>query len=171
MSLVVVGQESSNDAALLVKSLLLFRRNPIRLHFLVDPTARHILSTLMRTWNNVVIALTFANNVEPADPEKDVVEYFEEMLRKKKATLRAHFLNLHIKSETVEMLTGRVFPTGSEEHYSCLACRTGELTSGKAVWMHVSQKEKGLFLKLLGIILTFSSSLEPQVEVQVWLQV
>ena len=38
---------------------------------------------------------------------------FEEILRKKKATLRAHFLNLHIKSETVEMLTGRVFPTGS----------------------------------------------------------
>ena len=49
VSVVVVGQESSNEAALLVKSLLLFRHNPIRLHFLVDPTARHILSTLMRT--------------------------------------------------------------------------------------------------------------------------
>ena len=51
VSIVVVGQGSSSDAALLVKSLLLFRRNPIRLHFLVDPTARHILSTLMRTWH------------------------------------------------------------------------------------------------------------------------
>ena len=59
MSLVVVGQESSNDAVLLVKSLLLFRRNPIRLHFLVDPTARHILSTLMRTWHLYGIEYNF----------------------------------------------------------------------------------------------------------------
>ena len=59
MSIVVVGQESINDAALLVKSLLLFRHNPIRLHFLVDPTARHILSTLMRTWHLYGIEYNF----------------------------------------------------------------------------------------------------------------
>ena len=39
------------DVALLMKSILLLRHNPIRFHFLVDHTAKHILSTLLRTWH------------------------------------------------------------------------------------------------------------------------
>ena len=51
LAIVVRGYKLSRDAALLVKSVLLFRRNPIRFHFVADPIAKHILSTLMRTWH------------------------------------------------------------------------------------------------------------------------
>ena len=47
----VGGQESCNQAALLIKSILLFRRSPIRLHLLVDPPSRHVMGTLLRTWH------------------------------------------------------------------------------------------------------------------------
>ena len=45
------GQESCSRAALLIKSILLFRRSPIRLHLLVDPPSRHVMGTLLRTWH------------------------------------------------------------------------------------------------------------------------
>ncbi|CAI8027814.1 LARGE xylosyl- and glucuronyltransferase 2 [Geodia barretti] len=45
------GQESCNRAALLIKSILLFRQSPIRLHLLVDPPSRHVMGTLLRTWH------------------------------------------------------------------------------------------------------------------------
>ena len=44
----VRGYNSSRDATILVKSILVFRKNPIRFHFIVDPIAKH---TLMRTWH------------------------------------------------------------------------------------------------------------------------
>ena len=51
LAIVVRGYNSSRDATILLKSVLVFRKNPIRFHFIVDPIAKHILSTLMRTWH------------------------------------------------------------------------------------------------------------------------
>ena len=51
VAIVVRGQSSCTHAALLIKSILLFRRNPIRFHFFVDDAAQYILSTLMSTWH------------------------------------------------------------------------------------------------------------------------
>ena len=51
LTIVANGYNSSRDAAILVKSVLVFRTNPIRFHFIVDPIAKHILSTLMRSWH------------------------------------------------------------------------------------------------------------------------
>lgn len=45
------GQESCNRAALLIKSILIFREGPIRLHLLLDSTCQHVLGTLLRTWH------------------------------------------------------------------------------------------------------------------------
>ena len=51
LAVVVRGYKSCRDVALLMKSILLLRHNPIRFHFLIDHTAKHILSTLLRTWH------------------------------------------------------------------------------------------------------------------------
>ena len=59
VAVVVRGLLSSNYAALLIKSILLFRQNPISFHFLVDPPAKHILSTLLRTWHLHGVEYTF----------------------------------------------------------------------------------------------------------------
>ena len=51
VAITVRGQSSCIQAALLIKSILLFRRNPIRLHFLVDDSTQYILHTLLSTWH------------------------------------------------------------------------------------------------------------------------
>ena len=59
VAVVVRGLLSSNYAALLIKSILLFRQNPISFHFLVNLPAKHILSTLLRTWHLYGVEYTF----------------------------------------------------------------------------------------------------------------
>ena len=51
VAIMLRGQESCNHGVLLIKSILLFRQSPIRLHLLVDLTARHVMGTLLRTWH------------------------------------------------------------------------------------------------------------------------
>ena len=59
LAVVVKGYNASRDAALLIKSVLLYRNNPIRWHFVVDTIAKHILSTLLRTWHLHGVAYKF----------------------------------------------------------------------------------------------------------------
>ena len=51
VAIMLRGQESGNHGVLLIKSILLFRQSPIRLHLLVDSTARHVMGTLLTTWH------------------------------------------------------------------------------------------------------------------------
>ena len=51
VAIMLRGQESCNHGVLLIKSILLFRQSPIRLHLLVDSTARHVMGTLLTTWH------------------------------------------------------------------------------------------------------------------------
>ena len=67
-------------------------------------------------WENVVIALTFANNIRPVDPDDDEQEFFEERLKKKTELLCRRFKEekgLHIGEERANQLSNRILPTGS----------------------------------------------------------
>ena len=50
ISIVCAGFNSSRTVVTLIKSILFYRRHPIRFHFVVDQTSRRILETLFRTW-------------------------------------------------------------------------------------------------------------------------
>ena len=65
LAVVVKGYNASRDAALLIKSVLLYRKNPIRWHFVADPIAEYILSTLLRTWHLHGVAYRFYNFETP----------------------------------------------------------------------------------------------------------
>ena len=65
LAVVVKGYNASRDAALLIKSVLLYRKNPIRWHFVADPIAEYILSTLLRTWHLHGVAYKFYNFETP----------------------------------------------------------------------------------------------------------
>ena len=79
-----------------------------------DTALRNITSTFGESiWKNVLIALTFANKVEPADPGKDEATYFKEILESKREDFRRHFGNLPIKKQTVDDIVKRIYPTGS----------------------------------------------------------
>ena len=67
-------------------------------------------------WENAVIALTFANNIQPVDP--DVVEdvYFQERKNDKEEALHRVFEQLSgvkVRKEILDSLFKRIYPTGS----------------------------------------------------------
>ena len=62
VAIMVNDQKTCNNAVLLIKSIHLFRRNPIRLHLLVDSTARHVMETLLRTWHIYGLEYHFYNS-------------------------------------------------------------------------------------------------------------
>ena len=67
--IMVNDQESCNNAVLLIKSILLFRRSPLRLHLLVDSTARHVMETLLRTWHIYGLEYHFYNSTAEQNRE------------------------------------------------------------------------------------------------------
>ena len=84
----------------------------------VRPDEAKALENLTSTFGkaileNVVIALTFANEIQPAGPDEDEVECFKQKLEDKKTALRKHFSQFQIEMKKVEALKQRIFPTGS----------------------------------------------------------
>ena len=63
-------------------------------------------------WDNAIIALTFANTVEPADPDSDEVKYFEQIREKNVDEFSKAFEELSLKEE-FEKLKTHIFPAGS----------------------------------------------------------
>ena len=59
LAVVVRGCNASRDVTALIKSVLLYRHNPIKWHFVTDASAKHILSTLLRTWHLHGLAFKF----------------------------------------------------------------------------------------------------------------
>ena len=79
-----------------------------------EKALENITSTFGRDiWKNVVVALTFANKVEPVDPNEDEDTYFKKRLRDRRAALYHRFSRLHIGSDEVKLLKNRMYPTGS----------------------------------------------------------
>ena len=113
-------------------------------------------------WENVVIALTFANKVEPADPDKDEVEYFAEILRDKKELLCRHFAQIPIQRSLVDMLATRIFPVGSaralelpgmEQDWRAnfwLGCLDACQAEGKGALLKLAWKNRHFVMKALG---------------------
>ena len=74
-------------------------------------------------WENVVIALTFANKVEPASPTKDEKEHFHEIISTKKGAMQECFKEIGHEQVFTKGLAKRVYPVGSARR---LELATGE---------------------------------------------
>ena len=65
-------------------------------------------------WNNTVFALTFANKVEPSDPEVEEDEYFEEVSKGQAKELNNIFISkLSLPEATIKKIEKNIFPAGS----------------------------------------------------------
>lgn len=51
IGIVCAGYHSTRSVVTLIKSILFYRKNPLRFHFVVDVISRKILKTLFDTWN------------------------------------------------------------------------------------------------------------------------
>ena len=80
VAIIVGGQSSCTHAVLLIKSILLFRRNPIRFHFFVDDAAQYILSTLMSTWHLYGVEYNFYKIPKRPGIQDDIIHYLVEAL-------------------------------------------------------------------------------------------
>ena len=56
---VAAGYNASRSVATVLKSILFYRHNPLHLHFVSDAPARHILSTLLLTWQLPAVSFSF----------------------------------------------------------------------------------------------------------------
>lgn len=50
VGIVCAGYNSTRSVVTLIKSILFYRKNPLRFHFVVDVISRKILKTLFDTW-------------------------------------------------------------------------------------------------------------------------
>ncbi|XP_036883962.1 LARGE xylosyl- and glucuronyltransferase 2 isoform X3 [Sturnira hondurensis] len=67
VAIVCAGHKSSRDVITLVKSMLFYRKNPLRLHLVTDAVARNILETLFHTWMVPAVGVSFydADELKP----------------------------------------------------------------------------------------------------------
>ena len=56
---VAAGYNATRQVATVIKTILFYRHNPIHFHFISDLPARHILDTLMRTWELPAVNFSF----------------------------------------------------------------------------------------------------------------
>lgn len=63
-------------------------------------------------WEIMVIALTFANQVIPVDPEEDENKYFERKFAEKKAAINDELRKLPIRPIILEGIKNRICPVG-----------------------------------------------------------
>lgn len=59
VAIVCAGYNSSRSIVTLIKSILFYRKNPLHFHFITDPIAQSILSTLFDTWAVPGVTLSF----------------------------------------------------------------------------------------------------------------
>lgn len=50
VGIVCAGYNSTRSVVTLIKSILFYRKNPLRFHFIVDVISKKILKTLFNTW-------------------------------------------------------------------------------------------------------------------------
>lgn len=60
VAIVCAGHNSSRSVVTLIKSVLFYRKNPLRLHLVVDAKAHLILKTLFLTWSIPQSMISFA---------------------------------------------------------------------------------------------------------------
>ena len=77
-------------------------------------------------WDNTIIALTFANKIDPSSPDTDVVEYFEEVRQKNVEEIEKAFEKFIGNKKIVEKLKTRVYPVGSVKDLNLPGMADGE---------------------------------------------
>ena len=116
-------------------------------------------------WDNAVIALTFANKVDPPDPYTDEVEYFSALKTRNEEEFYGHFRSFIIKELFFENLKTRIHPVGSakvlqlrgmekdwraEFWYGCIeACRE----EGKGAVLKIAWKDAAFVAKVFGAVI------------------
>ena len=59
VAIVCAGYNSSRSVVTVIKSILFYRKNPIHLHFISDPVATNILSSLFKSWSIPSLQVSF----------------------------------------------------------------------------------------------------------------
>ncbi|CAH1786754.1 unnamed protein product [Owenia fusiformis] len=59
IAIVCSGFNSTRDVVTLIKSVVFYRRNPIHIHFITEPTAQRILETIFVTWKLPSVEVSF----------------------------------------------------------------------------------------------------------------
>ena len=59
IAFVAAGYNASHQVVTVIKSILFYRHNPLHFHFLSDALAKHILETLMETWQLPAVNFSF----------------------------------------------------------------------------------------------------------------
>lgn len=59
IAMVVAGYDTARSVITLVKSILFYRLNPLHFHFVTDPSANHVLSTIFKTWQLPDVNVSF----------------------------------------------------------------------------------------------------------------
>ena len=80
-----------------------------------EETALQTLHTAFGSsiWHNAIIALTFANFVDPPDPDIDEVEHFEKRKQDNVEEFEKVFGSFIINEELVKKMKTRIYPVGS----------------------------------------------------------
>ena len=133
----------------------------------IRPAEKMALENLNKTfgssiWDNVVIALTFANKVDSPDPDADEVEYFKEVKTRNEEEFDKALKRFIINDASFANLKKRIHPTGSakvlklpgmEEDWraefwsGCIeACRE----EGKGAVLKMAWKDAAYFATLVG---------------------
>ena len=150
LAVVIRGYSESRHTALLIKSVLLYRRTPIRWHFLTDPIAHHILSTLLRTWHLHGVAYIFydietfhTHSSDILTPQNDVSHFL--LIIK---TLSSQVKKVLVLSSNV-LLTTDIFLLWEEFHSMD--------EHGRAIGIVRSLSENGRELRTEVVLLDFKS--------------
>ena len=170
---------SRND----IKYLRMIKRKCPRIHLIIyctkmdEPvrpeevaTMRNLTLTFGETlWDNVVIALTFANQVQPANPGINEAQYFSEIFTRKREVLNEHFCLVPIERERVDNLMRRVYPTGSARVLKLpgkendwrvdfwLGCLAACQPEAKGALLKLAWKNREFLMKVAGVSVSTTS--------------
>ncbi|CAI8027823.1 hypothetical protein GBAR_LOCUS15840, partial [Geodia barretti] len=64
-------------------------------------------------WKNVIVALTFANQVDPTSPRADEAEHFTSVLDAKKRSMRESFKRAGLEEVFDQLSQSYIHPVGS----------------------------------------------------------
>ncbi|CAI8027822.1 hypothetical protein GBAR_LOCUS15840, partial [Geodia barretti] len=69
-------------------------------------------------WKNVIVALTFANQVDPTSPRADEAEHFTSVLDAKKRSMRESFKRAGLEEVFDQLSQSYIHPVGSATKFN-----------------------------------------------------
>ena len=113
--------------------------------------------------NNMIIALTFANQVEPADPNEDEASHFEKILSTKKIVLCEALKKYGPACNELPTVARRIYPVGSARKLQLhttdnwqvdflLGCLSACELEGKRAMLQVAYKNKHFLKRVVEMV-------------------